>query len=160
MMGRILGTALVLCAAGLTVWEHFASVARERAAITALISALEYIAGEIRWRRRRLPDIFRDLSRRPHLGRRFKRLGDMLESNIALHSAWKQVFCDWEPEAGEVILRADLTGDAEHIVKNLLGTAQELRELRQDRSRGRKEKDKTFLAVVCSGAAVLLILLL
>ena len=28
------------------------------------------------------------------------------------------------------------------------------------RSRGRKEKDKTFLAVVCSGAAVLLILLL
>ena len=153
---------IILVLAGST-WIAAADLCSRRKALTLLqelAAALNEMEACVRWKRETLPNIIAQQTERPLCGAYFSVVLDGLQGGLTMESAWKQAFAQLQPrEAGECLCRVELCGDEQHLMGNLHLASETLRQLRREWKENQREEEKLHLAMVFSGAGMLIILL-
>lgn len=160
-MSRALGALLILTAAASVLLTLLKRRKQSMALLSALIQDMERIAAAIRWKKQPLPQILEALSAEPYSGAYYRKITEMLKSDIPLHTAWNIAFSQLQSKnAAAVLCGITLHGDEEALLGSLLHAAESLREIEHSRRAAQREETKLYTASVLSGAGMLIILLI
>ena len=158
---KTVGILLVLAGSTWIAAEDMRSRRKVLALLQELANALDEMETYVRWKRETLPNIIAQQVERPLSGSYFASVLDGLKDGLPMESAWKQAFTQLQPrEAGECLCRVELCGDEQHLMGNLHLASETLRQLRQEWKEKQREEEKLHLAMVFSGAGILIILLI
>lgn len=158
-------TAGILLVLAGSIWITAADICSRRktlALLQELAAALDEMEAYVRWKRETLPNVIARQTERPLCGSYFSAVLDGLNNDgLTMENSWKQAFAQVQPrEAGECLCRVELCGDEEHLMGNLHLASETLRQLRQEWKEKQREEEKLHLAMVFSGAGMLIILLI
>lgn len=159
MTGKLLGAALILAGAlGLFLACRDARC-RIQTLRRELYRSLEGIAGGIRWKKERLPELAAEAARYPLAGKYYGQLTEKLKSNIPLQDAWQIAFSNI-PAEKETMLAVELSGDEARVTSSLEYAAKEIRSHWETAEGQRQRELRLRLAGIFSLAGFVIILLL
>lgn len=134
---------------------------QRRAALAALIQALGYMETAIRWQQRPMVPLLSALSQRPMCGKYFAAILQDMQSEIPLHTAWKNESELLEDrDAAQILQAMEMGGDTQHLLTQLQYAQQLLRHLAEQRARDDIRDRRLAGAALFSAAGLLVILLI
>lgn len=160
-MGKLLGCAL-LCAGGAMLCVQRITAARqELRLLRELAAALESIEMLIRWQKLPLPRAIALQKDRPLCGEAFGCICVSLQSGNTLHNAWNKAFSNLcAADITETVCHIEWSGDEEQLTGNLRYAAQQLRALAQEKTEGKAQREKLWVALSAAAVGVVVIILL
>jgi len=159
-MIKLLGTGLILCSGGYALWHYRSLDTQYEKKLQELIASLEYMATEIRWKHRRLPEIFDSLSRWPNYGMCFQRISADLKRHQPLQGLFQQAFSCLDMDQFAAIEALKLSGDEKQITQELLYVVGNLKAILQAHRSRKRERWRILTALVCCFTGFLVILLI
>lgn len=160
-MNKAAGAVLILAAAVISLAFY---LQKRRLGIELLLELsrdMDHIAAAIRWKKQPIPEILDAFSAQPYSGEYYKRILDMMQSNIPLHTAWNLVFSQVQPKSvASVMCGISLSGDETAVLGSLGCASESLREMHLSQKAVQREKTKICIASVLSAAGMLIILLI
>lgn len=159
-MSKLLGALCILSGSIWAVMTQLRKRRQDSELLQSLIGAIHAMEVSIRWKGQTVPACMKALSSRKICGKYFANILQSLESDIALQSSWKQVFCSIPKEESDILLQMDWDGDETHVIGNLQYISQALTALYEQRQARKHGEIKLLIASVGSAAGLLIILLL
>lgn len=160
-MIRLSGSCLILLAAALYLIEEKKISQKQERTVQDLLAAVESIETAIRWEKQTLPDSIAAQSRRRYAGAYFRDISNMLQSNITLQNAWKNVFSVIEPaEISQILCAVSLSGDSTFLIDNLSFAVTRIREFQAQKRAEQATQRKLKVTAALSGAGIIIVLLL
>lgn len=159
MTGRLAGAALILAGA---LWLFLSSRADERCRQRLrqeLYRSLETIAGGIRWKKQRLPDLLAAAQSYPLAGVYYGALLQYMAGNMPLQASWERAFSTISVEK-DALLTVELSGDEQSVTASLQYAAGVIRQHWEGVEGERQRTVRLRLAGIFSAAGFLIILLL
>ena len=161
MTNKLIG-ALMLAAAGTLLTGGWIRDRRCTICLAeALASALERMAGRIRWQNMPLPRVLSEECNDDICGMYFLSVCEMLESDLPLHVVWKKAFSlIGSQKVRDILCRVDLRGDAGQVIGALHLAAEELRSNAKTLAMQQQDSERLFVTVCGSVTAILIIILI
>lgn len=160
-MTKLLGAILLVSAAGWCWWSRLRQQRQRRAALSALTQALGFMETAIRWHQRPMIPLLSELAQRPLCGKYFAVILQNVQSERPLHISWKKATALLEDtEAAQLLQAMEMSGDTQHLLRQLQYAQQQLRHLAERRAQDDIRDRRLTGAALFSAAGLLVILLI
>ena len=160
-MIRLLGSCLILLASAMYLIEEKTARQRQERTVQDLLAAVESMETEIRWKKQPLPDSIVLQKSRKYVGAYFREIAELLQSDIALQSAWENIFMKIEPaEISQILCDISFSGDSVFLIDHLSFAAAQIREYQVQKHNEQAAKQKLKITAALSGAFAIIVLLL
>lgn len=161
MSGKIPGAVLILAGAFLLYFYRCRSLRKEVQILKELQAALEDMETMVRWKKIPLPQAMKRQTQRPLCGICFSSALKMMKGGVPLQDAWERGLRESvSPYIREILCRIEWNGDEQQIIGNLRAAQKALIRLSREKEAERLQREKISLALMFSGAGLMILILI